>query len=154
MDDRVLVRGLQHRQRLVDDVERHVDRQPSAVLLGVALDRLALQQLHDEKGRALLVDVVVLDLDRAGVADLVRDVRFAQEAFAHLFVEGDFVVENFHRADRAVAVRGHVHGSHAAYADERIEPPLATNELADSRSALCDQRIVFHKRSRFPSALP
>src|SRR5438132_1694527 len=65
---------------LAGDVERLAQRQPLGVSLEALEQRLALEELHDQVGRALGELAVVDDLDDARVADAVDRARLVDEA--------------------------------------------------------------------------
>jgi hypothetical protein len=78
VDDAVCVCGREHVEHLVGDRE-HVGRQEAASdAAEPRLERFAVEQLHDEKRRAVRRGVVVEDGDRAAVVDLVSRVAFAE----------------------------------------------------------------------------
>ena len=63
-------------------------------------------------------------------------------------LQRDLVVQDLDRADRAVAVRGHVHGGHAADADQRVEPPLAGEHVAQTPLAIDLKLCLFVQAPR------
>src|SRR6185437_8366326 len=79
MDDPSVVR----RGEEVEDVVRHAKNfgEREALLTPrVAIERIALEEIHNEVNRAVFRAIVVDDRDRAAVADLVGEVTFLQEA--------------------------------------------------------------------------
>jgi hypothetical protein len=159
VDDAALVgRGEDVEQR-VGDRQHLVEREaPARPRLRPLLERLALEQLHDQK-RPALVAVVVEHRHRARVPHRVRHVALAQEARAHLRHGGELGVQHLHRGALAVAVRGRIDRGHAADAEQSIEVPLPRQGLPHTGARLRFDGVAIHKQGepvglrRDPAAL-
>ena len=82
------------------------------------VERLALEQLHDDVGRAIDVVTDVEDLHDAGVADRVRGAGLVEEALHDLALERVLGVEDLDAARRpSVDVLGNPDLTHAAGPD-------------------------------------
>jgi hypothetical protein len=133
VDDARVVERLQGVERLLGDVERLGHRGLAAEALPELLERLALEELHDEERLFLLGDVVVEDGDAARVIDLVGDVPFLEEAVADAVVPRELGVEDLERDPRSIAVGGREDRRHAADAEERLEAVLVLDRLPEAR---------------------
>ena len=80
MHDPLRVRGREDVEQLAGQLADFAQGQPAALPLPARVERLALEQLHDEKHRAVIGDVVVEHPHRAAMVHLVGDVTLAQEA--------------------------------------------------------------------------
>jgi hypothetical protein len=96
------------------------------------LERLAVQQLHDEERRTVLRHVIVRDPDGTFVADSVRHVPLAKKAGADLMVCRQLGVQELDGDAAAVAVSRCVHRRHAAHAEQNVQTPLLLEHLADA----------------------
>ena len=128
-----LVGGLEHAQHLLGDLEE-LALTDGALALEPVLQRLALEQLHDQVRRPLVRaardDVVVQHLDHARMLDLVGRVPLPPEALEHLLVPRQLGVKHLDGGARAVAVASGIHGSHAAHAEQSLEGPLVVEDFA------------------------
>ncbi len=124
VDDADLVERLQRVERLARDVERIGHGHLSAHAFPHLLERLAFEELHDEKRLFLIRDVVVEDRNAPRMIDAVRYVAFAEESIANTDVAREFRMEDLQRDTRAVAVGGAKHGRHTADAQHRVESIL------------------------------
>ena len=140
MHDALRVRGCEDVEQLLGDGEDGRERQLSSELLLQCVDANAVEQLHDEEGRAVLRHVIVEHRDRAGMVDLVADVPFTQEALAKVFLEGQLRVKHLHREAFQVAMRRGVDHRHSAVPEQAIEAVLPAQDAPD---ALRAARIPF-----------
>jgi uncharacterized protein (DUF111 family) len=147
VDDPLLVRIHEHVQDLVQIVAELRHRQ-LAYAAHTGAQRLAFEQLHHEEGRAGLVGAVLQHLHRAGVRDAVRDVRFAQEALAHVVTQAHLRMEDLDGRDVAGAVVRCIHGGHASGAEQTLELPASADRLSDEACRQCFVRI--HSRLSSP----
>ncbi len=111
------------------DGENGGDRELLTVGLRKLLDRRPLQELHDEKRRAVFRDVVVDHLDGGGVTYRIGDVTLAQEALADVLASRDFGAKQLDGDALLVAVRGRVDDGHAPHADDTLEAVFAAQDL-------------------------
>jgi hypothetical protein len=115
----------EHVEDLVHEAGNLGRLQPPPLALPAGVQRLALEQVHDEEHRAVLGDVVVEDADGAGVLDAVRGVALAQEALLDALVARELAVQDLHGDPVGVAQVGRcVDGSHAAGAEHTVEAVL------------------------------
>ena len=129
----------------VGDPEHLRDRHHAPGALPRLADGLPLEELHHEERLPLLGDVVVQHAHAGRVADLVRDVRFAEEAVAHDAVARELRVEDLERRPLPVPVRRRVHRGHPADAEKRVQVPLAPDGRPDARLGA----VVGLRRARF-----
>jgi hypothetical protein len=122
----------QNVEQLIDDVENEIELQPSAAALSQRGERLAREQLHDEIGRARVVDPVVIDLNDALMADAVGNIGFAQEALALALGISEPRVHQFECDALAIAMRGLVHGRHAADPEQSPQSIFVREWLSDA----------------------
>ncbi|MBL9028546.1 MAG: hypothetical protein JNL21_40515 [Myxococcales bacterium] len=128
--------------RLVDDLEG-VEEETADLdhALGVepplaaerGAHRLAVQQFHDQERRPVFGDVVVDDADDARMTDPARHEALAEEPLADLEQEAQIGVEQLDRPAAPVPVCRRVDARRAAHAEQPVEAPFATQELADAR---------------------
>ncbi len=131
VNDSVLVGNLEDLEQLLrhgQDVQ-HPHR--AADPLQPAGERLALEELHDEKRGAVFGRVVVEDGDGPWVVDLVRDVPFAEKPPSHLRVAGEARLKDLDRAAPAVAMGGLEDRAHPADFDQPIDVPFPVEGGAD-----------------------
>jgi len=114
VDDADRVTGSQTVEDRVGDLEHLGDGHHAPGALPGLAHRLAFQQIHDEEGLFLLRHVVVEHAHACDVADLVGDVRLAQEAIAHHAVAREVRMEDLEGGPLAVAMRRRIHRGHPA----------------------------------------
>lgn len=107
------------------DVESHGFRQATAETSCPRSDALAPQELEHEEYRAL-VDVVVEHAYDARMFDGVCDVTFTKEAGFDVGVGAELWREYFNRDAQTIAMRGFVHGRHAALPQQSLKRVLST----------------------------
>jgi hypothetical protein len=83
---------------------------------GPGLERLSLEELHDQKYGAVVHDVVVENAHDAWVADGVGDVALAEKSSTNIRVSCEVAVKDFHGDAVTVAMRGRIHGGRRAVA--------------------------------------
>ena len=133
VDDARQVVRVQDVERLRSEVERLGYRHLAATLLPELLERVALEQFHDEERLVTLRDVVVEHGDASGMLRLVRDVALAQEAIPDPYIASELGVEELERDAGAVAVGRGVHGGHTADAQQGFELVFPVDRRADAR---------------------
>jgi hypothetical protein len=140
MDDAFAVRGRQYREHLIGDAERLVQRQ-LADASDDLLDRLALEELHDQVRARVLRVALPEHRDRALVIDRVGDMGLAQEALGYALSPRKLRVQNLERGGLiGQPVDALVDGRHAAHSQEshdlpviglRAEPTLVVLDLCE-----------------------
>ena len=130
--DSIRMRHVEDVEELPGDAERLGEGEPTSHAGKAARERLALEQLHDEVRRPVLGDVVIENVDRARMADLVGDVPLAQETPPHLGVGGGGRVQHLDGGVATVAVGRLVDARRAAHVDEALDAPLAVQRLAQA----------------------
>ncbi len=145
MDDADRVTRGEAIEDALGDVERLRDGDCLARATPVIAHRLALEQLHDEERLVALGRVVVDHAHASGVADLVRDVRLAQEALDDRAIARELDVHHLERGALTVAMRRREHRRDAAHAEERVELPLA----ADGRAHPRDGGVLLFRACRY-----
>ena len=148
VNDTLRVRRFEHREQLLADPDGLPGREPSADRVGAVGDGLALEQLHHEEGRALVVHLVVAHLDDPLVGRLVRDVRLAQEPLADARHGRVLRMQDLQRRGRSVTVRGRIYGRHPPDAEHPVEVPLVAKCRPHPRAAEVVEVVfrVFHRR--------
>ena len=91
---------LEHVEKLEHEGDDFGDTQLSATSLPARIERLAIQELHHEKERAVLGRVVVQNANRAWMSDRVCRVTLPQEPLPQATVESQFAVERIFTATR------------------------------------------------------
>ncbi len=140
------VRGREHVEELKSDAGDERQGQPPALALPDGLDRLPLEQLHDEEGPAVVGDVVVEHGDRARMVHPVGEVPLAQEPGARVGAPRQVGVQHLDRKLFSVAMSGRVHGRHAADPENAVERVLALQERAHARGGAFDQVLKVSSR--------
>ncbi len=111
VDDVLVVGSGEHVENSVDDDQDLFGGERPGVSVDTVRECLAIEKLHDQEDRALLVDFIVDDPDRARMLDQVCQVGFTQEASLDLrAVERRVGIEHLHRHARADAVGRRIHG--------------------------------------------
>jgi len=87
VDDALCVGRNEYVEELVRHREHFVGSEPTTKPYAALFERLAIEQLGDEKKRAVTIDVVVDHPHGAVVSYRVRDVAFAKKATLHLRVD-------------------------------------------------------------------
>ena len=148
VDDPLVVRGDEHAEKLASELRDDQGRQPAPLRARQALQVLALEQLHDQEGGAIVGRVLVEHAHRAGVVDLVGDDPFAQEPGVDVGVERHVRVQHLdgHAAPDA-DVPPRVHGGRAPDPDEALEEVLAAEDPAD---AAFGERVHVEHRPAIP----
>jgi hypothetical protein len=137
------VRCREHVQQLEDDRARDVDGKASPALCPERVARRAVEQLHDQKRRAVLRYVLVHHDDGARVLDRVGGgVAFAQETRADVRVERYLRVEHLQREFGLVSVRRLVDDCHAPDSEDAVEAVLAAQSRAEARSCAREKFCV------------
>ena len=145
MNDALLVRGGEHVEQLLADLEHVRERKPSALAYAPRLEELSLEQLHHEVGVAVLGRVVVEDAHDTGVVDLVRGVTLLEKTAARVGVARELGMEHLDGgAAPVVHVRGGVNGPDAAARDARVDTPAVAQDATDPASAF--ERLTSHSR--------
>ena len=141
MNDALGMRRGEHVEELVGDLEDLAQLKRIRGRLRVALERVAVEQLHHEVRRPVLGVRVVEDTDHAWVLDLVREVALPQEARHQPRIGDELRVEHLQCRALAVAMGRPVDRCHAADPEQRIDPPLLVQQRSHARpSALgCDR---------------
>jgi hypothetical protein len=85
--DFLVVRGGEHVEQLIGHEQDLLDRQAARFSLAPVGERLAVEQLHDQKDRSLVVDLVVEDGDGPRMLHLVGEIPFPQKPLADLLVD-------------------------------------------------------------------
>ena len=143
MNDPLVVRGREHVEELLTDLEHVGQRKRAALPDAPRLEELALEQLHHEIGVALVRRVVVEDADDTRMIDLVRRVAFLQEATARVGVARELRVEDLDRgAASVVLVRRGVDRADAAARNAGVDPPSVAQDPPDP--ALSMEGLVRH----------
>ncbi len=158
VDDALRVRGGEHVEELVGDRQHVVFAELSPASYPPVLERLAVEQLGHEVERPVLGGVVVDHLDGTVVGDGVRRVALAGEAGTHVGAGRKLGVQHLDGHASAVPVCRGVDGGHTAHAEKHVQPPLATERLADALARPHDERVeklgqvvVVLRRSHVPS---
>jgi hypothetical protein len=142
MHDSLIVRSGEHVQKMDSDLGDLTVRQSAARPVPAHLQRFALEELHDEKYRAVLRRVVVEDPHRPVVIDLVGDASFSREPLARIRLLANTWMQDFDGDAIAVAVPTPVHSGHTADRNEFLEVVLTLEGGADP---LCCKRRRIHR---------
>jgi hypothetical protein len=124
MNDALGVRRDQNVGDLIGNRKDLVLLQSAIEAPAAALERLAIEQLRDEKERAVLGDVVVDDPNGAVMADCVGEVAFPEEAFPDVGVGGELGVQQFDGGAAAVAMGSGIDGRHPPHAEKYVQVPF------------------------------
>ncbi|HVK30760.1 MAG TPA: hypothetical protein VM575_20665 [Nocardioides sp.] len=131
MDDAGAVRGAEPHQHLTDE-RRELRRAQASGVLDPTRQRLAVEELHHDVAIAVVEPAEIQNLEDVIIADAAGRLRFPLEALHHLGVAGEGRVQHLDR-DAAIDadVLALVDGTHAALADQPVDPILAFDDLAD-----------------------
>src|SRR5581483_6906047 len=153
MYDALRMRRDEHVEELPGELTHDVLREATAARSPERVDRLPLEELHDEEHRAVVRRVVVEHPDGAPVLDLVRRVALAEEARTQIGVDRVVRMKELHGDAQPVAMRRAIDRSHAADAEERIEPVLAS-QRGPHASFGTGFEFVGHRRRGLLRAFP
>jgi hypothetical protein len=121
VDDILGMRGGEHIEQLLCNRQNTFQVQAVGSRLPHAFQCHAMEQLHDEKGRAVIGNVVVQDSDRTVMLDAVGDVALAHEALTNEGVERELPMQHLERKALAVAMLDRIDHGHAAIADHGLD---------------------------------
>jgi hypothetical protein len=136
VDDAFVVCGCEHVEELICHGEHLAGIELAASTLSPAIERLALEQVHNEVHGAVLGGVIIDDRHRTRMGDLVGYITLTQKSAFDVCVDRELPVEHFDRHAFAVAVRCRENGCHAPHAEEGIQVPLFSEDFADLRTGL------------------
>jgi hypothetical protein len=139
VDDSFGVRCGENIEKLMGELAHLAGAEPTTASLEARVERLPLEQLHDEKHGPVLGRVVVEDAHGPPVIDLVGDITFTQKAVPQLGVDRNVRVEHLDRYPVPVAVRAKVHRGHTAGANEPLKAILRIDCASDARSRVIVQ---------------
>ncbi len=135
----------QHVQQLLGNGQDTSKGQPAAIGFPEAFQRHAMEQLHDQKCRAVVGDVVVDDRDRTFVLDAIRDIALPDEALADERIERQLPMQHLEGEALAVAVLDGVYHRHTATSHHVLHDVLAVDGPPQpSRGKLRVVRQLFH----------
>ncbi len=130
MHDPHRVRFGEDREEPIRKGERLVERQATPAGARTIAERLALEELHDEKD-PLSVNAVFQHRHRAKLGDLVRDVGLTPEPGVGARVSGDVRGQDLDGKPPPVPVRRREDGGGATHAAQLVEAPRPGERAAD-----------------------
>ncbi len=130
MNDLLFVRGFEHSEQSIQDIQHGADIQRAAPTPHELLERFALEQLHHQVDQAVLGHVVIEDADRTRVPNAVGQVAFPQESLTQFWVVRELRQQHLDRDTVTVSVGRGEHGGHAPDPDELVELPLMMEDRA------------------------
>src|ERR1019366_4786997 len=129
--DSFLVRRRQDVEHLPHEL-RHFPRRNPAPPLPQRLQRLAFEQIHDEKEGTVLGDAVVENANRPRVVNAVGRVALAQKADPNVAVRIDGVVKKLDRDAIAISqMRRREHRAHGPDSENAVESVFALEDSAE-----------------------
>ena len=143
MNDPLVVRGGENVEDLVGDEQRACGVETPALGLRDDVERVALEELHDEERAPVGCSVVVEHPHRAGMVHAIRDVALPEKSPAHLLVARARVPEDLDRTAEAIAVRRSEYSGHSADANQRVEVPLVEKSRPHERGGFLT-KVVGH----------
>src|ERR1019366_858234 len=144
----------QYLQQLTHERHDLADAHPPSASFPTGIERLAVEEVHDDEDGAVLGGVVVEHSHRSGVADAVRRVALTEETGPETGVDRELPVEDLHSDDvRVPKVGRRVDAGHAADAENAIQAVLSAEDRAYARLRSVTQVVVRH-RHRSPQASP
>jgi len=132
VDDPLGVRRAEDVEELIAHGEHFVQGKAASQAIAPHFERLAFEELHDEKDAPVLGDVIVEDPHRSRVPHRIGDVALAKETRTDVGVAGEVQMEHLDGDAVAVSVRRGIHRGRTSGPEAGIKPPLVLDDGANS----------------------